>query len=61
MAKAEQNQIGWTTLFKNFHFSISANSFCIFATRSIYTEAQRDFFDPKTLRHEHKAPIDLHD
>ena len=59
IAKAELDQICWTTLLKDFcnntsvflqeHFSISATSFCIFATRSIYTEAQRHSFDPKNV------------
>ena len=59
MAKAELDQICWTTLLKDFcnntsvflqeHFSISATSFCIFATRSIYTGAQRNSFDPKNV------------
>ena len=66
MAKAELDQICWTTLLKDFcnntsvflqeHFSISATSFCIFATRSIYTEAQRHSFDPKNVTWRTRGP-----
>ena len=38
-----------TSVFLQQHLSISATSFCIFATRSIYTEAQRHSFDPKNV------------
>ena len=66
MAKAELKQICWTTLLKDFcnntsvfllqHFIISTTSFCIFATRSIYTEAQRHSFDPKNLTWPTRGP-----
>ena len=66
MAKAELDQICWTTLLKDFcnntsvflqeHFSISATSFCFFATRSIYTEAQRHSFDPKNVTWQTRGP-----
>ena len=50
----ELNQIGWTTLFKNFCNNTSVFLQIHFAF-SINTEAQRNTFDPKTLRDEHGA------
>ena len=41
------------------HFSTFATSYRIFATGSIYTVAQQDFFDPKTLRYWQWDPTNL--
>ena len=38
-------------------FSISATSFCIYATRFIYTEAQQNSFDPKNVTSRTWGPI----
>ena len=38
------------------HFRISATSFCIFATRFIYAEAQRNSFDPKHITWKIRGP-----
>ena len=66
MAKPELYQISWTALFMDFcnntsvflqqHFSVSATSFCIFATSSIYTEAQQNSFDPKNVTWRKRGP-----